>query len=135
MEFFEQVEDDVRFPVFDGIADRRQFGLYANHAHVMSVAFQRLDDVVLGLPDIRFVLRHLRNVVGRNQIRVRQTQDTQRIHTANHCLREACSWCATLVFNRRTIDLRSSYSRPGARSFSARALLIRRSIVLSSAIW
>ena len=56
VEFLEHVEDNIRLPVLDGVTDRGQLGLHAQHAHFVTAFAKRRRDVVFRLPDIRFRL-------------------------------------------------------------------------------
>ena len=56
MEFFEEVEHDLRFPVSHGRANRHQLILNTEDLHLMAEPAQRRDDVVFGLDGVRLFL-------------------------------------------------------------------------------
>ena len=84
MEFLEQVEDDLRLPFDDGIADRLKLVLHAERAHLVAERLQGRDDVVLGLPDVDLLLGVALGGVGWHQVRMQEDQNAHGLHRANH---------------------------------------------------
>ena len=84
VELLEQIEDDVRLPALDHVADRLQLGLHAERPGVVAGGAQRREHVVFRLPDVDLLLAVALHGVGRHQIRMHQHQNAQRLHRANH---------------------------------------------------
>ena len=56
LKLLEQAEHHIGFPAVDLFADRLELVVHAKRTNVMPGGTQRADDVVLGLPDIDFLL-------------------------------------------------------------------------------
>ncbi|MGA2126716.1 MAG: hypothetical protein ABSG76_11250 [Xanthobacteraceae bacterium] len=88
VKLLEQVEDDVRLPAFDLVADRLELVLHAERTDVVPAATQRADDIVLGLPGVDVLLAVTFERIRGHQRRMHQHQDAQTLHSANHCRRD-----------------------------------------------
>ena len=56
VKLLEQIEDDVRLPALDLVADRLELVLHAERPHLVAGGAQRAHDVVFGLPGVDFLL-------------------------------------------------------------------------------
>ena len=88
MELLEQVEDHIRLPALDLVADGLELVLYAERPHLVPRRAQRADDVVFGLPVVYFLLAVPLDRIGRHQVRMHEHENAQRLHNASHCRRD-----------------------------------------------
>ena len=87
VELLQQVEHHMRLEALDRVADRRQLVLDAERHHLVAAAAQRADHVVFGLPGVDLLLAVALERIRRHQIRMRQHQDAELLHSAIHCRR------------------------------------------------
>src|SRR6266566_2033635 len=83
VELLEQIEDDVRFPALDFVADRLELVLDAARPHLVAGLAQRAHDVILGLPPVDFLLAAALDRVRRNQVRMQEHQNEKPLHSAS----------------------------------------------------
>ncbi len=88
VKLLEQIENDVRFPALDLVADRLEFVLDAERPHLVAGSAQRAHHVVFRLPFVYFLLAVPLERIGGHQFRMHEHQNAQALHNASHCRRD-----------------------------------------------
>ena len=88
VKLLEQIEDDVRLPALDLVADRLELVLYPERPHLVAGGTQRAHDIVFGLPFVYFLLAVPLERVRRHEFRMHEHQDPEALHNASHCRRD-----------------------------------------------
>ncbi len=84
VEFFEQIEGDVRTPVFDRRPDHPQIASHSQRAHVVTQFSERRHYVVFGFPSDLAQIMAI-ELIGRDEIFMHQHENPQSPHNATRC--------------------------------------------------
>jgi hypothetical protein len=88
MKLFQQIEDHIRLPTLDFVADGLELVLHAERAHLVARRAQRARDVVFGLPLVDFLFGMPLERIRRHQFRMHEHQNAKALHNASHCRRD-----------------------------------------------
>ena len=80
VELFEQVENHIRLPFLDRLANGAQFVLNADRGDFMAGRTQGGDDVILRLPNMLLLFAVAFQRIRRREIRMHQHQDAEWLH-------------------------------------------------------
>ncbi len=82
VEFLEEVEGDLRLPLFDRLPNHGQVIAQAQGLHLMSHVPERRDDVILRLPLDGREIHTFPGLLRRDQVFVHERQDAEFLHRA-----------------------------------------------------
>src|SRR5262249_2445158 len=135
-ELLEQAERHVRLPVLDLVTDRLELVVHAQRPDLVAGGAQGADDVVLGLPDVDFLLGEPLARLRGYQVRVDEHQYAQTLHSASHLRRNGPNRACTVLAVSSTVNsVTSLRCEPTARRFSSRHLAIMSSRIASRVSW